>query len=151
ETEQQAMKKNVNTEIAFTHLLTRKRQTLIASLGVTLGITVFIFLNSLVVGFNRFFDNLVFKSIPHVRIYKDDEISRSLITNESKNAVLLNPKILNEKKNIINPMQLASVLKTQQGVKKLAPWVTVNLFYTSGQSQISGFASGANIIEADSM
>ena len=38
------MKLKVNTEIALTHLLTRKKQTMVASLGVTVGIGIFIFI-----------------------------------------------------------------------------------------------------------
>ena len=42
------MKKNVkhkvNSEIAVTHLVTRKRQILMAAMGVTVGIGIFIFM-----------------------------------------------------------------------------------------------------------
>ncbi len=145
------MARGVNTEIALTHILTRKKQTLVASLGVTVGITAFVFLNSLAMGFTRFFDNLVFKSMPHMRIYKDETLSKSLVKDTSRSTVLLNPKLLNEQKNIINPQQLVDVLKKQEGVVALAQWATVNLFYTSGRSQITGIASGANIAEANAM
>jgi len=42
------MKFKVNTEIAITHILTRKKQTIIAALGVTIGIALYIFSNSIV-------------------------------------------------------------------------------------------------------
>lgn len=147
------MKLSVNTEIALTHILTRKKQTLVASLGVTIGITAFVFLNSLVLGFNHFFDNTVFKSMPHMRIFKDDEISKSLkTTNDSSSlAVVVNPKILNKTKNLINPQLLVSEIKRQPDVVAAAQWVTVNLFYTSGKSLLNGVAAGANIREADAM
>ncbi len=45
------MRHSVNTEIAITHIITRKKQTLIAALGVMIGIAVFIFMNSLMRGF----------------------------------------------------------------------------------------------------
>src|SRR5258708_38023474 len=98
------MKRSVNTEIALTHILSRKKQTLVASLGVTVGITAFIFLNSLILGFNRFFDGTIFKSMPHMRIYKDDEISKSLLHKKDSSTltIVVNPKILNKTKNLIN-------------------------------------------------
>jgi lipoprotein-releasing system permease protein len=101
------MKRGVNTEIALTHILARKKQTLVASLGVTIGITAFVFLNSLILGFTRFFDNSIFKSMPHMRIYKDDAISHPLAPNIYKvsTGVVINPKILNEPKNLINPQE----------------------------------------------
>lgn len=147
------MKKGVNSEIALTHILSRKKQTLVASLGVTVGITAFVFLNSLILGFNRFFDNSIFKSMPHMRIYKDDEISKSLFNKKDSASltVVINPKILNKTKNLINPQLLVDEMKHQADVVAAAQWVTVNLFYTSGKSQLNGIASGANIKEADAM
>jgi lipoprotein-releasing system permease protein len=147
------MKTGVNSEIAFTHILSRKKQTLVASLGVTVGITAFVFLNSLILGFNRFFDSSIFKSMPHMRIYKDDEVSKSLINKKDSASltIVLNPKILNKTKNLINPQQLVDEMKHQPDVVAAAQWVTVNLFYTSGKSQLNGVASGANINEADAM
>jgi lipoprotein-releasing system permease protein len=144
--------KSVNTEIALTHILSRKKQTLVASLGVTVGITAFVFLNSLILGFNRFFDSSIFKSMPHIRIYKDDAISKPLLAgNNAALNVVVNPKILNESKNLIDPQQLLNEIKKQPDVVAAAQWVTVNLFYTSGRSQVNGVASGANITEADAM
>lgn len=147
------MKPGVNTEIALTHILTRKKQTLVASLGVTIGITAFVFLNSLVLGFNRFFDGSVFKSMPHMRIYKDDEISKSLQQSKDSSSitVVVNPKILNKTKNLINPQSLINEIKRQPDVVAAAQWITVNLFYTSGKSLLNGVAAGANIREADAM
>ncbi len=147
------MKKGVNLEIALTHILSRKKQTLVASLGVTVGITAFVFLNSLILGFNRFFDGTIFKSMPHMRIYKDDEISRSLAPKKDSSTltVVINPKILNKTKNLINPQLLVNEIKHQPDVVAAAQWVTVNLFYTIGTTQLNGVASGANIKEADAM
>jgi lipoprotein-releasing system permease protein len=125
----------------------------VASLGVTVGITAFVFLNSLVLGFNRFFDGSIFKSMPHIRIYKDDEISKSLVNKKDTSSltVVINPKILNKTKNLNNPQQLLNEIKHQPGVIAAAQWVTVNLFYTVGKSQVNGVAAGANIREADAM
>lgn len=147
------MRQGVNTGIALTHILSRKKQTLVASLGVTVGITAFVFLNSLILGFNRFFDSSIFKSMPHIRVYKEDMISKPLssTTFSSGVNVVVNPKILNESKNLLNPQQLVRELKKQPGVVTAAQWVTVNLFYTSGKSQLNGISSGANIEEADAM
>jgi lipoprotein-releasing system permease protein len=145
------MKKRVNSEIALTHILSRKRQTLVASFGVTIGITVFVFLNSLLLGFNRFFDASIFKSMPHMRIYKDDELSKPLVQQPGKTTVVVNPKILNQAKRLINPQELVNRVKRHPEVVAAAQWVTLNLFYTNGKSQLTGVSSGANIIEADAM
>ena len=147
------MKIRVNTEIAITHLLSRKRQTAVAALGVTIGIAVYIFMNSLTTGVNRYSDNAVFKSTPHIRVYKEDEISKP-ITKENQNGntiVIVNPKISNLTKNLINPVKLVEDIKKKINVVAIVPTVTVNLFYNNGKSQVDGISSGVNIIEANAM
>ena len=147
------MKLNVNSDIALTHLITRKKQTIIASLGVTVGIGIFIFMISLVVGFNRYSDEALFKAEPHLRIYQDDTLSRPLIKhiNPGFTTVIVNPKIANLSNTLVNPEKIIIDLKKQEGVVTVTPQVSVNLFYNNGISQINGVASGVNIIDANAM
>lgn len=147
------MKLKVNTEIALTHLLTRKKQTMIASLGVTVGIGIFIFMISLVVGFNRYSDESLFKAVPHIRIYKDDILSRPLMPfiDSVYETVIVNPKIANLTKSLINPDKILADFKKQDYVLTVAPQVSASLFYNNGTSQINGIASGVNIMEANDM
>ncbi len=147
------MKFKVNTDIALTHLLTRKKQTFIASLGVTVGIGIFIFMISLVVGFNKDSDESIFKSVPHLRIYYEDEICKSLIPEKDSTylPVIINPKISNLSNNLINPDKLILDLKSQPDVVNVTQQVSVNIFYNNGKSQINGITSGVDIIEANAM
>ncbi|MDP4581629.1 MAG: ABC transporter permease [Saprospiraceae bacterium] len=147
------MKLKVNTEIALTHLLTRKKQTMVASLGVTVGIGIFIFMISLVVGFNRYSDESLFKAVPHIRIYKDDILSRPLMPfiDSVYETVIVNPKIANLTKSLINPDKILADFKKQDYVLTVAPQVSASLFYNNGTSQINGIASGVNIMEANDM
>jgi lipoprotein-releasing system permease protein len=147
------MKLNVNSEIAYTHLITRKKQTIIAALGVTVGIGIFIFMISLVVGFNRYSDEALFKAEPHLRIYQDDTLSRPLIKEIKPDytTVIINPKIANLSNTLVNPEKIIIDLKKQEGVVTVTPQVSVNLFYNNGISQINGAASGVNIMDANAM
>ncbi len=146
------MKFNVNTDIALTHLLTRKRQTFVASLGVTVGIGIFIFMISLVVGFNKDSDESIFKSVPHLRIYHEDEMSRPLMKkNGDYIPVIVNPKISNTSNNLINPDKIIKDLKKQKDVVNVTQQVLVNIFYNNGKSQINGISSGVDIVEANAM
>lgn len=147
------MKLNVNSEIALTHLLTRKKQTMIAAMGVTVGIGIFIFMISLVVGFNRYSDEALFKAAPHLRIYQDDILSKPLIAENNSGfmAVIVNPKIANVSNTLINPEKIISDLRKQHDIVTVAPQVSVNLFYNNGTSQINGVASGVNIVDANAM
>jgi len=146
--------KGVNIEIALTHILTRKRQTIVASLGVSIGIAIYICLNTLIIGTNRYSDNAIFKSTPHIRVYKEDDISKPLSKDTSqKNGtiVIVNPKIANISKNLINPSKLLNDIKKQDQVTAAAPMVTANIFYNNGKSQLTGVGWGMNIIEGDAM
>lgn len=147
------MKLNVNTDIALTHLLTRKKQTMVASLGVTVGIGIFIFMISLVVGFNRYSDESLFKAVPHIRIYQDDTLSRPLMSrvDSGYETAIVNPKIASLTKSLINPEKILADFKKQEDVVTVVPEVSANLFYNNGTSQINGIASGVNIMEANAM
>ena len=147
------MKLNVNYQIALTHILTRKKQTLVAAMGVTIGIALYIFSNSLVAGFSRFSRAEMFKTIPHLRVYKDDKVSQPLIAEQdsTKMVVITNPQITNSTKNIVNPGNIIEKLKEQPFVVNVTPQVNVDLFYNIGKSQLKGLASGINVEEADAM
>ena len=143
----------VDYEIAFTHILTRKMQTFIASLAVAIGIAAFVFLNSLVVGFNRNSDESFFKTMPHIRIYIDDELSMPLQKNDTAHytSVIVNPKITNNSDKLINPEKIVEQLESEEYVLTAAPWLNVNLFYNNGISQLNGSSSGVNIVEANTL
>ncbi len=144
---------DVDYEIAFTHISARKMQTFVVSLAVAIGIAAFIFLNSLVIGFNRSSDESFFKAMPHIRIFIDDKISMPLLKNDTVHytSVIVNPKITNNSKKLINPQKIVEQLKSKEYVLTAAPWLNINLFYNNGISQLNGSSSGVNIIEANTL
>ena len=143
----------VDYEIAFTHISARKTQTFVVSLAVAIGIAAFIFLNSLVIGFNRGSDESFFKVMPHIRIFMDDKISMPLLQDDTDQytSVIVNPKITNNSKKLINPEKIAEQLKSKEYVLTAAPWLNINLFYNNGISQLNGSSSGVNILEANTL
>lgn len=145
------MKLSVNYEIAITHILTRKKQTLVAAMGVTIGIALYIFSNSIVSGFGVYSKNNMFKSVPHLRIYNKDKISQPLFQSDSSIVVIQNPKITTISNNIVNPYSLLEDIKSEDYITFAAPQVNVDLFYMSGKSQLQGLGNGVNVLEADAM
>ena len=147
------IKLNVDLEIAITHILAKKKQTVIASFAAAIGIAAFIFLNSLVLGFNRDSDEALFKSTPHIRIYVDDKISEPLLKDTANNhiAVISNPKIVNENKKLLNPDKILSEIKKIEDVTTATTWLNINVFYNNGSAQVNGSSSGVNINEANEM
>lgn len=146
------MKLKVNYDIALTHIKTRKKQTIVAAMGVTVGIALYIFSNSIVVGVNNYTKISMFKTIPHLRIHKEDQISAPIIKNDRGHLNLIsNPKITTLSKTIINPYSVIGELRRLSFVLNAAPQVNVDLFYNSGKSQLKGLGSGINVQEADAM
>lgn len=144
---------SINSEISITYIVTKKKLTLVAALGVTIGISIFIFMNSMTAGFTRKSNDMIFKTTPHIRVYKDDVMSEPLIAGRDSNtkAVIINPKVVPESQRIVNPNLIVDMLRKQDDVTIVTPQVAVNVFYNSGKSQISGISSGVYIDEADQM
>ena len=144
---------NVNFEIAKTHLLSKKRQTLIAMLGVTFGIGMYILMISFMTGFNEYLEDSLLSSTPDVRIYNDikTDYSNTLlkeITNSTKTmAVVYHPKPKDIQPNLKNPNAIISDLKNDERTLAISPQLTTQVFYSSGPVQINGSLQGVNILE----
>ncbi|MEK6154382.1 FtsX-like permease family protein [Flavobacteriaceae bacterium 3-367] len=66
---------SVNLFIAFQYLVARKKQSILATLGVLLGVTIFIVMISFMTGVNGFLDDAVFNGSPDIVIHqKPDKV-----------------------------------------------------------------------------
>ena len=142
---------NINAQIAKTYIVTNKKLTGVAVAGVVLGMSIYIFMNSMLLGFDKASSKSIFKTTPHIRVYKDDEISRPLVSSNGKKMLLINPKIVPAKNTIINPGLVISSIQKMKDVEIVTSQVNANIFYNSGKSQITGLCSGINPEEADRM
>lgn len=142
---------NINAQIAKTYIVTNKKLTGVAVAGVVLGMSIYIFMNSMLLGFDKASSKSIFKTTPHIRVYKDDEISKPLVSSNGKQMLLVNPKIVPAKNTIINPGLIISTIQEMKDVEIVTSQVNANIFYNSGKSQITGLCSGVNPDEADRM
>lgn len=144
---------NIDSEISLTYITTSRKLTAVAALGVTIGVAIYIFMNSMAAGFSKKSDATMFKNVPHIRVYKDDEISAPLRANAGGGSLplIVNPRVVPESQKIINPDQVLALLRQQPEVVIATPQVGVDVFYNSGRTQIAGTASGVIIEEADKM
>jgi len=149
------MKINVNTEIAITYLSSRKKQTLIAAMGVMFGVSMFIFMQSLMKGTNDYFEKMSFNTTPHIRLYSENKVADThLMTNYLKDSsvkILDNPKQLVQRQGIINPYGVINEIKKNPKVADITPQVTADVIYTSGSVQLNGTVAGVNITEENKM
>lgn len=141
------MKRSVNAEIAITHVLTRKKQTIVAALGVAIGVGIYLFMNSLSSGFTKFSRDEIFKNNAHIKIYQNDEISKPLLNRFSNGntAVIVNPQITTLSKKIINPEKLLTLVKSKPFVTTAISQVSFDAFYNRGKAQLKGTGNGVNI------
>lgn len=142
---------NINTDIAKTYIISNKKLTAVAAAGVVLGMSIYIFMNSMLVGFDKSSSASIFKTTSHIRVYKDDEISKVLVKNSKENYLIINPKIVPSNNTIINPKLISETILKQPEVTVVTPQVSVNVFYNNGKSQISGLAIGIKPEEANVM
>jgi len=149
------MKISVNTEIALTYLSARKKQTLVASMGVMFGISMFIFMQSLMKGTNDYFEKMSFNSTPHIRLYSENKVADShMLTsffNDASVKILSNPKQLIQSQGLTNPYGLIREIAHNPQIANVTPQVTTNVIYTSGSVQINGNVAGVDIEQENNM
>jgi lipoprotein-releasing system permease protein len=145
------MSSDINTRIAKKYIFSNKKLTTVAVMGVLLGMSVYIFMNSLLVGFDRSSNTSIFRSTSHIRVYKDDEISQVLIDEPKEHYIIVNPKVVPNNNTIINPDKIQSIILKQKDVVVVTPQVNSNVFYNNGKSQISGLSVGIKPDEANLM
>jgi lipoprotein-releasing system permease protein len=143
----------VNLEIARTHLLAKKRQTLVAMLGVTFGIGMYLLMISFMSGFNEYLEDTLLSSTPDIHIYNDikTDYSHSILDGVSDTTKVINivhhPKPKDITPNVHNPKQIIADIMTFDNIKAVSPQLSSQVFYNNGPVQINGTLSGVNILE----
>src|ERR1043165_3531519 len=138
-------------KIASTHLLTKKKQSIIAMLGVMFGISMFIIMISFMTGVNKFLEDITMDNTPHVRIYKPIEIEDRKIITEAKPEgkgdwhIVMHQKPKNDMPKIKNGLQLMTQLEAMPEVMGVAPQVSSQVFYNNGPVQIPGNIYGIDV------
>jgi lipoprotein-releasing system permease protein len=141
-------------EIARTHLTSKPKQTIVAMLGVTFGIGMFIAMVSLMTGLNNFTEQLTMTSSPDIHIYHDVTESRHSIL-EQVNARGINlvhhQKPKNETPKLRNALQITELIRKDKRVIGVAPSISSQVFYNYGPVQLNGNILGVDIIEEDKL
>jgi lipoprotein-releasing system permease protein len=136
------MANSINRKIATTYFISGRKMTTVAIVGVLLGISIFIFMNSLSAGFDRQSSESFFKTTAHIRIYKDDVLSTPLQSNAENSVLIVNPKVVPAKNTIENPEEVLALVRQNENVVVAFPQVNSPVFYNNGKSQITGTTIG---------
>jgi lipoprotein-releasing system permease protein len=148
------MKLKISYNIAKTHLLTKKKQTLVAMLGVTFGIAMFIVMISFMQGVNQFLEDSALDASPHVRIYKQITSDRpSLIEtlNPEGFNIIHHQKPKNEPAQIKNGMIIARHIEQQPEVLGVSPQVSTQVFFNTGAVPIPGTLAGVDVVREEKL
>lgn len=143
---------NVILTIARTHLLTKMKSTVTASLGVTFGIGAYITLVSFMTGLNKMLDDLVLNQTPHIHLFNEIEPSDRqpvALFDEFENAmnVVHSIKPKQSQKKIHNALPLLHHLKNDIRVLGATPQLRAQIFYLSGSIELGGNLVGVDILE----
>jgi len=133
--------------IIRTHLLSRKKQTLVSIAGVVLGITMYIFMVSFIIGLNDYFTELMMAASPHVRMYTDVKqdslsITGRYLNDSSKQVFVHHQKPKSADKSIKNAKKVLKYLEKDKTVIAVSPRVSTPLYFIIGSTNVNGILTG---------
>lgn len=144
------MKFKLLRDVAMSLLLARWKQTMVAAIGVTFGITMFITLLSFMGGLNQMLDNLVINRTPHIRLYNEIQPARFQPIDASeqykdKHNFVRSIKPKNELLRIRNSAAVIDALNKDKRVEGVAPKITTQVFYNVGPIDLTGVINGIDV------
>ncbi|MFV8334303.1 ABC transporter permease [Flavobacterium sp. GSP14] len=142
--------------IALHLLRARFKQTIVAAIGVTFSIAMFIALVSFMNGLNDLLDGLMLNRTPHVLLYNEIKPSENqpvfLSDALKKNTNFVRSiKPKDRGKSIYNSKTILAVLKQDPRIIDVAPKVTTSVFFNSGTIEISGIINGVDVLSEDKL
>lgn len=136
--------------VAISLLLARWKQTLVAAIGVTFSITMFITLLSFMSGLNDMLDSLIVNRTPHIRLYNEIKATKGQAIELSEKYQFdynfirsIKPK--NERAQIYNSPAIFKTLKNDSRVLGYAPKIVAQVFYNVGSIDLTGVINGVDV------
>ena len=139
----------INNRISQIHLTSNIKQTIVALLGVTFGISMYVFMTGFVTGANNTQNDLAFSSLAHIRIYNDipsdnTNIAAKVFPNSVVN--LHNGKIIKYIDGIKNSNTILDALKSQKEITGITTQVNINVFFKNAGNKVNGSVSGVDVM-----
>ena len=138
------------SSIAKSLLLARWKQTLVAAVGVTFSITMFIALLSFMAGLNDLLDGLVLNRTAHIRLYNEIQPNKNQpinkigdITNQYN--FIRSVKSGNARQQIYNSGSIIQTLQKDNRVLGIAPKLITPIFFNNVAIDIAGVVHGIDI------
>ncbi|MES2389531.1 MAG: ABC transporter permease [Bacteroidota bacterium] len=143
-------KNNPIVRIAFVHLVSKKRQTVVAMLGVTFGIAVYIFQAGLITGLQQYMVDKMVNNTAHIHLYNDPERNPPSILSQISHSpnewiVVRNQKQKDIQKKLRNSAQVMDILERMPEVAGVAPFLGTQAIVKAGFKEKPVTISGVNI------
>lgn len=139
-------------DISKTHLLSKVKQTIVATLGVTFGIGMYIIMMGFMTGLNELLDGLILNRTPHIQLFTQSKPSE-IQPYERHNNLLEEFTIVHSVKpksrleRIPNALPILEELKNNAKVKGATPQTTCKVFYLAGTNNLNGIINGIDVRE----
>lgn len=145
------MNQRLILSIARSLLLARWRQTLVAAIGVTFSIAMFITLLGFMNGLNDMLDDLVLNRTPHIRLFKEIKPNPEQPVNLSQSFLSSHNFIQSIKSSggrldIYNSGAVMQAIRADDRVLGLAPRVVAPVLYNAGVVDINGIVNGVDAV-----
>ncbi|MFZ4520959.1 MAG: ABC transporter permease [Bacteroidales bacterium] len=143
------MKIKLILRIAKSLLLARWKQSLVAAVGVTFSITMFIALLSFMAGLNNLLDGLMLNRTAHVRLFNEIKPNVHQPVNLSPEFAgsvnfIRSVKSAGKRQEIYNSQAIIRALNKDSRVKGVAPRITAPVFFNDGSIEITGVVYGVD-------
>ncbi len=139
-------------EISRSLLLARWKQTLVAAVGVSFSITMFVTLLSFMTGLNDLLDGLILNRSPHIKLFNEIKPSKlQPIELSSKfnnyHHFIHSIKPGSGRLELYNVEPIIQALKKDPDVMGIAPKITTQVFYNVGAIDMTGVINGVDVDE----
>lgn len=131
--------------IAFTHMRSRLKQSIIATAGVAFGITVFIFMVSFIKGTNNYVQDILFEQSPHLRLYNEVKIADQSLMDKldtSSINIVHHVKPKDILLNLKDGKEVVKEIRKDVRVQAVSGSISTQVFYRLGSSTINGIVNG---------
>lgn len=144
------MKISLLTSVSKSLLLARWKQTLVAAIGVTFSIGMFITLLSFMTGLNDLLDGLILNRTPHILLYNEIKASEKQPIDQSdsfndKHNFISSIKPKDERPELHNNAAIMKALAQDNRVLGIAPKITAQVFYNVGNTDLTGVINGVDV------
>lgn len=136
--------------VAFSLTIARWRQALVAAIGVTFGIAMFIGLLTFMMGLNEMLDNMILNRTPHIRLFNEirpninQPVTRSPEFSSGYNFIH-SLRSANDRQEIYDAVVIQRILGTDERIVGVAPKITTQVFFNDGLIDRTGIINGIDV------